>query len=112
MARFFPEAKDRKFAGAPRRGPSMTLTLPGAKDFPKACKMDLVPSDEPSSEAINFQFLKVCRSSEANCWARNRSPLKVQRRIVTVGSPADGNRATVPERGLMEIGRASCRERV
>src|SRR5215471_7940226 len=45
--------------------------------------MDLVPSDEPSSDTFNFQFLKVCSSSEASCSARKRSPLSVQSRIVT-----------------------------
>jgi hypothetical protein len=44
-----------------------------------------VRSDDPSSDAISFQFLKVCLSSEASCSGRKRSPLSVPRRIVTTG---------------------------
>ena len=40
---------------------------------------------EPSSDAINFQFLRVCLSSEASCSTRKRPPLSVQRRIVNGG---------------------------
>src|SRR5258708_39438193 len=70
----------------------MISTLPGSQDFWKASRIDLVRSREPSSEAISFQFLKVCPSSEASCWVRKRSPLSVQRRIVTAGLVADGKR--------------------
>src|SRR6266481_1621758 len=103
LTRFFPQARKRKFAGAPRRGPSMISTLPGSKEVLKACKMDVVRSDEPSSDAINFQFLKVWRSSEANCSARKRSPLRVQRRIVAVRAPAKGARGTVSRSRRPEI---------
>src|SRR5258708_19421939 len=78
----------------------MILTLPGSKDRAKACKMDLVRSDEPSSDAINFQFLKVWRSIEANCSARKRSPLSVQRRIVAVRAPPKGGRGPLPPSSL------------
>jgi hypothetical protein len=45
--------------------------------------MDNVRSDEPSSEAISFQLPNVWLLIEASCSSRKRSPLKVQRKIVT-----------------------------
>src|SRR5262252_6368301 len=70
----------------------MISTLPGSHDFWNSARIYLVRSREPSSEAISFQFLNVCPSSEASCWVRKRSPLSVQRRIVTAGLAADGKR--------------------
>src|SRR5260370_27520567 len=81
----------------------MISTLPGSKEVLKACKMDVVRSDEPSSDAVNFQFLKVWRSSEANCSARKRSPLRVQRRIVAVRALAQPALRTGPPSHRPEI---------
>src|SRR5215469_7378888 len=47
--------------------------------------MDMVSSDEPSSDATSLQSLKVCPTREASCSARKRSPLSVQSRMVTAG---------------------------
>src|SRR5215475_10799304 len=70
----------------------MISTLPGSQEFWNVARIDLVLSQEPSSDAISFQFLNVCDLSEASCSAKKRSPLSVQRRIVTAGPVADGKR--------------------
>src|SRR5262249_35615026 len=84
---------------------STISTLPAFNDFWKACRMDFVRSVDPSSDAIGLQFLRVCVPSEANCWARKRSPLRVQRRIITRRPIADGQIAAVP--GVVFAGHSS-----
>jgi hypothetical protein len=58
--------------------------------------MDFVRSVDLSSDAISLQFLRVFVPSEANCSARKRSPLRVQRRIITRGPVAEGQTTAVP----------------
>src|SRR5262245_25887032 len=87
------------------RRPSMTLTSFGCNDCPKASRMELVPSNERSSDAINFQFLKGWRSIEARCSDKKRSLLRAQRRIVArQRALAEGKRGAVARsRHLSEI---------